>query len=250
MNRRYRRKRGSTRFIVFFILITVFVIGIWHLIVFFIKDMDAFNIKKIEIVGQKNLDPVFLENLSAEFIGKNTFQVKKQDFIRKYENIVRVKSVVVSRRLPSTVRIEIHERLGVLYVKTPEGDFFPVDENFIVLDKADFYPAEDIPFANINIQNTSIQIGKAIENRSLEQILQLHNNIKKKDINMVNNISEYYFKGKDIAFIDSHKGCRVIIGDTDINKRLERYIFLRDNQSFQKNITIDLRFKDQAVIRE
>ena len=123
MSKRRRKKRGSTRYLFFFVLISLTATGLWNLTTYFLKDIDAFNIKKIEVVGYKNLDPSFLESLSDEFIGVNIFKVKKQNFIRKYENIVRVKRVSVSRRLPSTMMIEITERLGILYVKATNGEF-------------------------------------------------------------------------------------------------------------------------------
>ena len=249
MSKRRRKKRGSTRYLFFFVLISLTATGLWNLTTYFLKDIDAFNIKKIEVVGYKNLDPSFLESLSDEFIGVNIFKVKKQNFIRKYENIVRVKRVSVSRRLPSTMMIEITERLGILYVKATNGEFYPIDDEFIVLDKDDFYFFEDIPLANINIDSANIQVGEKIHNETLDRIVDLHNNIMKINKTFINNISEYYIRKNDIAFIDSHAGSRVVLGETDIELKLNRYLFLYNNKGFNKNTLIDLRFKDQVIVK-
>jgi len=65
----------------------------------------------------------------------------------------------------------------------------------------------------------------------------------------INNISEYYIRKNDIAFIDSHAGSRVVLGETDIELKLNRYLFLYNNKGFNKNTLIDLRFKDQVIVK-
>ncbi|HOD55590.1 MAG TPA: FtsQ-type POTRA domain-containing protein [Candidatus Cloacimonadota bacterium] len=250
MNKKYRKKRGSTRYLVLFIFITALFSGLWYTLTLFLKDMEYFNIEKIEIVGQKNLDPAFLQNVSKDYIGMNIFKVKKQDVIRKYESIVRVKKAKVSRRYPSTLKVEIQERTGMLYVKTSDGDFFPIDSEFIVLDKADFYFSEDIPLVSLNMQKSKIHLGEKLNDHNLKLIMALHQTIMKIDKSFVNSISEYYIKEKSIVFVDSHSGCRVILGNKDIEKRIERYVFLRSNKGFKKNTVVDLRYNDQIIVRD
>ncbi len=250
MSRRSRKKRGSSRYVILFLLATFLLSSIWYGITLFLKDLEYFNIKQIEIYGQKNLDKNFLSNLSKDFINQNMFSFSSREVERKYENIVRVKHVKVKKKLPATLKIEIQERIGILYVKTVEGDFFPVDNELIVLDKADFYFSEDIPLVSLNISKSSVHLGEKLNNHNLLLISQLHQRISKIDRNFINHISEYYIKDQAIVFVDSHSGCRVILGNDALDKKIKRYIFLRSNKGFEKNSIVDLRYNDQIIVRD
>lgn len=245
-----RKRRGSTRYFVLFIFIAIFLYLIWLGLTSVLKNIAYFKIDKIEIIGQKNLDQTFLKNLSKDFIGVNQFNISRRDVARKYENIVRVKHVTIKRRFPSTLQIIINERIGCLYVKTIEGDFFPVDNEFVVLDKADFYFSEDIPLVSLNIPKTMVHLGEKLKTQTLNSIMALHIKITKIDKNFISNISEYYVKDREIYFVDSHSGCRVILGDKDIEKKIKRYIFLRSNKGFKQNSIVDLRYNNQIIVRD
>ena len=250
MRNRRRKQRGSTRYFILFIFASILLYSIWFGLTLILKNIDYFKIKNIEIEGTKNLDQAFLKNLSKDYIGVNQFRISKRDVARKYENIVRVKHVKVRRKLPSTLKIIITERIGFLYVKTIEGDFFPIDNELVVLDKADFYFSEDIPLVSLNIPKTVVHLGEKLRTQTLNSIMSLHNKIYKIDKNFISNISEYYVKDKEIYFVDSHSGCRVILGEKDIDKKIKRYIFLRSNKGFKKNSIVDLRYSNQIIVRD
>ncbi len=249
MKKRNRKKRGISRFILLSIAILILAYSIWSGMILVLKRMDLFKIKRIEIVGNKNLDSNFLKNLSKEFIGKNLFEISHSDILIKYDNIIRVKKVEIRKKLPDTISIRIIERIGILYVKTLEGDFFPIDDEKIVLDKADFYFSEDLPVISLSLNKDYLKLGEKIKDDQLNKIINLYKKIQKIDPVFLTNISEFYITDNDVYFVDSQNGCRVILGEDELDSKIKRFLFLRSNKGFERNSIVDLRFKNQIIVR-
>lgn len=249
MRKKSRKRRGISRFIILGLLLLAIAYGIWIGLTMVLKRMDLFRVKKIEIVGSKNLDKNFLKNLSREFIGKNLFDIPTSDILVKYDNIIRVKKVDVNKKLPDVIEIKITERIGILYVKSMEGDFLPIDEDKIVLDKADFYFSEDLPVVSLNISNHTFKLGEKIQDKQLDRIIYLLRKIQKIDPVFLTNISEFYIFENEVYFVDSQNGCRVILGEDDLDDKIKRFLFLRSNKGFERNSIVDLRYKNQIIVR-
>ena len=244
-----RKKTGSSRYFFYFILSTGIIIAGYYGLKNLITKMDMFYINKIEISGNINLETEFLQNLSRDFLGQNLYAVSKKDVLQKYENIVRIDDIKVIKVFPDELRIKVEEKKGIFYLKSKEGELFPIDGNRIVLDNKNFYEDEIIPVIETDIPADNFLFGKKIENDFMERVFTFYDRLIKTAPEFSNHISEFYEDDGDIVMVEPNIGYRIIFGDDEIEDKLKRYVFLEQNRTFEKGTIVDLRFKNQLVIR-
>jgi len=108
---------------------------------------------------------------------------------------------------------------------------------------------EDIPIYNSYLTNSQLQSGKKLKNAKLSRILEIHQLIAIDAPDFLANVSEYYFIDNTVNIIDAKHGTRIIPSDDDLAKQLSRYQFVQDNGNINKRSVVDLRFKNQVVVK-
>ena len=244
-----KKRSGSSRYFFFFLVLIVLIYGVYIGINSLFTKLDLFKVKSIKISGNENLETDFLKNLCNDFINLNLYSISKKDVLRKYENIVRIDRIKVSRIFPNKLKIEINEKKGEFFFRTASGIIFPIDKNRVVLDNVNFYENEVMPIIGTKIPDAEIIIGKRIENILIEKIFFLREKFANVDPDFINSISEFYLKDENLIFVNANIGYRIVLGENEIEEKLKRLIFLEQNRTFEKGTIIDLRFKDQLVIR-
>ena len=244
-----KKRSGSSRYFLFFIVLIILIYGTYIGINNLFTKLDIFKVESIVINGNENLETDFLKNICNDFINMNLYSISKKDVLKKYENIVRIEDIKVSRIFPNKLKIEISERKGKFFFRTESGNIFPIDKNRIILDNANFYENEVLPIIGTKIPDSEIIIGQKIENILIERIFSLREIFAKVDPDFINSISEFYLKDKNLIFVNADIGYRIVLGDNEIEEKLRKLIFLEQNRIFEKGTTIDLRFKDQLVVR-
>ncbi len=244
-----KKKTGSSRYYFLFIFTIALIIAGYSGFRSVITKISLFEIDVIKITGNINLETEFLYNLSKDFIGQNLYAISKKDVLHKYENIVRIQDIKVTRIMPNKLRIKIIEKQGIFYIKTIEGELFPIDKNRIVLDNDNFYSDEILPTIETRIPASELTFGKKIKNEFVERVFDLHNTIISEDPDFINHISEFYEFDKDIYMIEANTGYRIVFGNNEIEDKLKKFTFLEQNRTFEKDTIVDLRFNNQLVIR-
>ena len=244
-----KKRSGSSRYFFFFLVLIVLIYGVYIGMNSLFTKLDLFKVKSIKISGNENLETDFLKNLCNDFINLNLYSISKKDVLRKYENIVRIDHIKVSRIFPNKLKIEINEKKGEFFFRTDSGIIFPIDKNRIVLDNVNFYENEVLPVIGTKIPDDEIIIGQKIEHVLIEKIFSLSKKFANVDPDFINSISEFYLKEENLIFVNANIGYRIVLGDNEIEEKLKKLIFLEQNRTFEKGTTIDLRFKDQLVIR-
>lgn len=244
-----KKRSGSSRYFFFFLVLIVLIYGAYIGINSLFTKLDLFKVKYIKISGNANLETDFLKNICNDFINLNLYSISKKDVLKKYENIVRIEGIKVSRIFPNKLKIEISEKRGVFFLRTERGIIFPIDKNRVVLDNVNFYENEVLPVIGTKIPDAEIIIGKRIENVLIEKIFFLREKFANVDPDFINSISEFYLKDENLIFVNANIGYRIVLGENEIEEKLKRLIFLEQNRTFEKGTIIDLRFKDQLVIR-
>lgn len=126
--RRRKRKRIKKIFMLFILLLSICItLCLKH---------PYFNIKNIEISGNRNISSKEIVDLSGLFKGNNIFYIN----VRNGENNILsnpyISEVQIKRKLPATVQINIKEREALFY-NTKDNKYFIVDKNGVVLQKKD-----------------------------------------------------------------------------------------------------------------
>lgn len=244
-----RKRRGHSRYFIYFILMLIglaaFVYGAYYLF----STVSWFNIEQIQISGNSTVSDSLLIQATQSFNGKNLFSISKDEVISKVKKFSRIKDVKVQRRLFHTLNIIVTERKSCLYVKTLEGDLFPIDDEGVVLEKFGSVYNENLPIVNLLINNADIHPGKPIKNASLAKILEVHHQIKTESPEFLSNISEYYTINNTVYIIDARNGLRFIPSTQNLARQLSRYEFVKDNGNVSNNAILDLRFDNQVVVK-
>ena len=249
MTKNRKKVRGTSRYYIYWVVfLGIFLYGGYHLTTIF-SGTSLFKIKEIHIRGNRLIDKDNLYIIAEPFIGINIFAIDLNDLSLRFQALSRVKSIKTIRILPSRLIITVKERNGVFYVKENSGEFHPIDEDRYVLDKADWYLEEDLPLINLNIAKENVIIGQRLEDPRIEYIFEVYDILSHSNPEILADISEFYFVRSDLYFIDMRSGSRIILCTEEIPQQIERFVFLRNNQGFTKNSTIDLRFGSQIVVR-
>lgn len=202
----YRRKFGSTvLFVIKIIAICAFICGLVY--VFF--KLDYFDISDVEIKGVKNfVSSTDLNELAeSRSLGKNIFLFKK----RKLEESLKkdfqgAKTILIRRKLPSTLVVNVEERVALAVVKDLQDDYFLVDNEGYVLGKID--PSKtNLPKVNYG---ADISVGFILEPGLVLRFLSLlkvldENKILVSDLTITSEHISFYIDSNDVQVLISNK---------------------------------------------
>jgi len=244
-----KKRSGSSRYFFFFVVLIVLIYGSYIGIHNLFTKLDVFKVKSVMISGNENLETDFLKNICNDFINLNLYSISKRDVLKKYENIVRIDDIKVFRIFPNKLKIVISEKMGEFHFLTENGNIYPIDKNRIILDNLNFYENEALPVIGTWIPDADIIIGQKLQNDLIEKVFVLRDKFNSVNSDFINSISEFYLNGENLIFVNANVGYKIVFGDDEIEEKLKKLIFLEQNRTFEKGTTIDLRFKDQLVIR-
>lgn len=244
-----RKRRGTSRYFVAFFGIIFSLIGCYAGLRFVFAHWELFTVSNIEIEGTVNLEEEFIMNLSREFIGQNLFSISQEDIDWRLNSIVRINNAKLSRKLPGTLKLSIAERIGKFYIKTENGGLYPIDEERIVLDNANFYNNETGPIISTSIPEGKITIGKTLQDPFIDVVYEIFSTIDKLDNTFIETISEIYQKEGDVCLVENNTGYRVLLEEDNIKEKIRQYLFFSRQRFIDRGYTVDLRFSNQLIIR-
>jgi cell division septal protein FtsQ len=244
-----KKRRGSSRYFFIFFLLLIVLGSLGYGMRMLITKISFFNINKIEVTGNTTLESDFLSNLAGDFIGQNLYAVSKKNVMVKFNNIIRVKDVTVVRMFPDKLKIKIRERRGVFSLITADGELFPIDDEFVILDNDNFSLFTNIPM--IHLQNTKEDIipGMQMQSDELNEIFSFYTEIRKIESDFFDKVSEIFISDEEIHVVEKNKGYLVIFGNDSLEDQLKQFSFIEENRDFEVGSTVDLRFEDQLIIR-
>lgn len=239
---RRRRKKFIKKSIIFFLFL------ISTLITLCLKH-PFFNVKNIEVQGNKNISPDIVKELSNIYIGNNIFYLNMDKAKEGIESNPYITKVQISRKLPSTIIIQINEREAVFYGKTSDG-YVIIDKYGVILEKK-----KDIKDMNlVKLQGFEVEkseIGKHIVvegERKLKAVNTISSllapkkdnyNIAQVDISDINNIQFVY---KNIVIrVGNEENL-----DAKLNKAFN--IILQKEELKNAKGYIDVSFKGNPVV--
>ena len=249
MKTQNRKRRGNSRYFLFFVLILIALTGVGYGVYAILAHVPWFNLKTVKIEGNIAVSDSLIQSITDPYLGHNLFSIPKRDLRKQVLKFARIKEVKIKRRLFNTLSISILERKGFLYLNSLDGDLFPIDENGIVLEKYDKISSENLPMMNVLLESKRFIAGHRISNKPIKKVLELHKAIIREAPEFVQNISEYYTVNETVYIIDARNGIRMIPSAENIAKQLSRYEFVQDNGNVAKKSILDLRFNNQVVVK-
>lgn len=238
-----RRKRRVKKALIFML----FLIALFFILCL---KLPYFNIQHIEVHGNKNVVSSDIVNRSQIYAGNNIFYINLKSAKDRILSNPYIKDVVINRKLPATIDINVEERDAVFYCKNGEK-YYIIDGNGILLQKID--SINNMQLARLNgIDYTKTDIGKTIsaqkDKRKLKAVSSLGNII-------VNNNLPFpitYVDVSDLLDIKVYFNnmCVKLGSGENIEKKMNRAlnILLQEKLNGAKGY-IDVRFDGNPVYK-
>lgn len=211
-----------------------------------LREMDVFEIQRVEITGARLLTPAEVLSASGVRDGQNLWD-DRTVWVQSLLAHGGIESARVTRRAPGTLRIRVEEKQPVAYVEagalrlaTGGGELLPADPSRAAL---------DLPIVRADWTDSA---GAVVARRVLAEAGRL----SAIDPSLIGQVSEIRAEGED-AFILSHRLAELIVpAGADPTRIAELRAVLADLEARagaealeRTRIKVDLRFRDQIVVR-
>jgi len=214
-------------------------------VVVFLTNFPGFQLKMIQVEGNQKVSYSDILHLCSFKLGDNLFRIDTGKFKKQTLCEPRIEYVYVKRKLPCRIVLRVKEKkpclainLDHVYGLTHNGEIIPMDENL------------NLPVIS------GIEVGKTklyhkLENERVSLALSLRNLLIAVDKDMLDLISEIDLKQKsDVNLYLVPNGTRISLGWGDFENKLARLsLVLKEEKALDGIDYIDLRFKNQAVVR-
>ena len=249
MSLKERKRRGHSRYYLFFVLSLVTLIGVVGGVYYLLRSLDILKVDKILISGNKATDISLIRKVTDKYLGVNLLSVPSATLKHELLRFSRVKDVKIRKSLLHTLNVSLTERQGAVYLRTVEGDLYPIDDDAIVLAKYDQVYNEDLPVFSTHFKNAQLKAGGKVKSTAVGQVLRLHKRISHEAADFMPRVSEYYLVDSTVYIVDAITGTRIIPPKEDLAAQLKRYIFVSENGNIGNHKLLDLRFDKQVVVK-
>lgn len=168
-----KSKKKFLRGVVYFVF-AVFLLSLLFLIgygIYFLRNDEKFNITSIEVNELDNYTAEEVILASGVELNTNIFKLSKKDVVSSVATLPYVKSVTVTKKLPSTILINIEERVEkyTAYAKD-SGEYVRLDSEGFVLEIADVATlSESLILFGLNFEDV-IELGYKLTDIELEKL--------------------------------------------------------------------------------
>jgi cell division septal protein FtsQ len=245
-----RKRRGNSRYFLFFLIALIGIAALGSGVYYLLMNVSWLNIQDVQITGNTSLPDSLITALADSYKGQNILSVTEKEVRQSLSAFARIRDVEVRKHLPGILKVMLRERQGILYLKSTEGDLFPVDGDGLVLERYDTVYREDLPVLTTYFTNAQLKPGTIMKKAPVTKVLALHKAITAQYPEFLPVISEYYMIDNTIHIVDSRYGTRIIPAEAQIADQLRRYLFVQDNGNINRNSLVDLRFARQVVVKE
>ncbi|MDD2332423.1 MAG: FtsQ-type POTRA domain-containing protein [Candidatus Cloacimonetes bacterium] len=249
MSFKHRKRRGNSRnyFYVLFGLVVICIAGIG--VYQFLLNVSWFSLKNVKISENKHIPSSLIHNIIKPHKNQNLFRIPVSELENKISSLHRVEKVKIKRRIPHSLSIIIKERQSLLYIKSLEGDLYPLDAEARVLESYSPYYQEDLPILSAYLNKDQLKPGTKLKQGYIRKAIAIHKRIVSELPEFEPRVSEYFFVGKTPYLVDTKYGSRIIPDPEDMITQLKRYMFVQENGAIEHDSIFDLRFKDQVVVK-
>jgi len=190
------------------------------------------KIDKIEIIGLSLNEREKIENVINDANFKNIFYLDKQYLKKKINSINIIEQFEIFKNYPSTLKIFIKETKKLAQTKRNGFDYFIGSNGKLIRNDNS---ATDLPFVFGDLD--------------LNEFLNFKNEIDKSNFDFKNITKLYYFKSKRWD-IETSEGYLIKLAKDDVQKDLNLFVRLSDENKFKNELIIDFRQKDQIILNE
>ena len=190
------------------------------------------KISKIEINGLNFDERKKIENIIYDSNFKNIFHLDKEYLKKKINSINIIEQFEIFKNYPSTLKIFIKETKILAQTKKNGFDYF-IGSNGKLIRNNNLTTNLPFIFGDLN----------------LNEFLNFKNEIDKSKFDFKNITKLYYFKSKRWD-IETSKGYLIKLSKDNVEKDLNLFVRLSDENKFKNELIIDFRQKGQIILNE
>ena len=244
------------RIIVF--VISIFFVSTWCGVYIFLCHSPRFNLTRIDIQGNHKVSEREILQKAKMELGTNIFRMDLDGTEEHIKEDKRIKGVRVKRKFPNQILIEVEEKKPALWINLPEGLYgLSPDQEIIPLEEEDF----DLDLLVVSGLASLPVFGKKKEsvksytpwpNRKAKFAFNFYTTLLEEDVSFMESISEINLGDEtNLILYLVPGGTQVNLGKDGLKKKLRRLrAILRYEEKPEYLACIDLRFKDQVVLRK
>ena len=188
------------------------------------------KIKKIEIIGLNLNERNKIESIINDANFKNIFNLDKQYLKEKIDSINIIEHFEIFKNYPSTLKIFVKETKILAQIKKNTSNYFIGSNGKLILND---YSSSSLPFVFGDL--------------NVEEFLKLKNEVDKSNFDFKKIIKLYYFKSKRWD-IETSEGYLIKLSRNDVEKDLNLFVRLSNEDKFKNKLVIDFRQKDQIIL--
>ena len=234
-------------FSIIFIAMMLMVTLIW-----FWKN-DAFELKAVKIQGNRFVAKEDIFELAGIDFSKDIFEVNTGEIEKRILKHGMIEKVSVTRFLPSALKIKVKERNLLAVISGSE--LSAVDITGKILSQFPVESIYDLPaITGFHFHTDSTGKRSPDHPELVQRAINILAKLKTHDLVIYHELSDlHYSQNQGFIFYLKKKNIPVILGLEDYSQKLQYFLtiyhYLQDNNKLETVKLIDLRFKDQVVVK-
>jgi cell division protein FtsQ len=219
-------------------------------IMVFIISSDIFSLKNIYVTGNKTIPKDVIINVTGLQYGQSLFKMNKKKIYKNLFNNPKVKAVRIRRILPSSLSLDIIERVAVASIPYL-GSYLNIDEEALIIEVASLEKDKNVPVlegltfgdfktGEIFKADNDIQLTIALEILSALKTAGLDKDIILINIGDTENIE-----------LTSNSGISVIICNSNLEYKIQMAkLIIEDLEKKEKEGIIDMKHDGNPIFKE
>ena len=237
-----KRVRLRLKFFILLLIITIAGYVFWRSI--YIEKI--FNIKQIEVSGLKSYQKAYLLKQINVHLEQNILFLNNSRIKKSASKLYRIKKILVNRKFPNKIEIEVSERKAIYYVCAGNNTYL-VDGDGIIFASEILKNEFDLLYIN-DRSSAGYKLGKKVPGGDAEKIIEL---MRYFPTQTRKNISEVLYVNNDIVMY-TVDGIKIVWGTT-LEVSPEKLQILEKLPNIKKDVGplkyIDMRYGNNPVIK-
>ena len=219
------------------------------------KKIDHLHLENITVRGNDYLNRDQIIETSIIPMYPNLLNLNINTIQESLENHPFIKSAIVSRDFPSSLNIDVVERLPLAYINNT-SQMYLVDSEGIVLPVRKGQFDFDVPIlSGFNSDKNLYPIGNRSLSKKVLEAVSFLTEIKNNHTDLYNDLSEVQISSDDEYILCLSKyPTKIYLGVNAISNQLsilhEFSIMLKNKRSLHDFHYVDLRYKNQVIVKE
>lgn len=216
----------------------------------FILSSDIFSLKNIYVTGNKTVSKDDIINLSGLQYGQSLFKMNKKKVYKNLFNNPKVKAIRIKRILPSSLSIDIIERVAVAAIPYL-GSYLNIDEEALIIEVVSLSQETNIPILE-GLSFDDFKIGEKFIANNDEQLriaLKILSALKTAELNKEINVIN--IEDTDSIELISNFDVSVILCNSNLDYKIQMAkLIIEDLKKRDKKGIVDMKHEGNPIFRE